>query len=274
MVPPRVLHGPVRGDGFRAVRYSKYAVNGKDMKKTVMLLYAMTSICLSVAGESLWDAEFQGYHRKPLLLREGETVFITLDSDTSLSFSASKTGDKEIVFEFSGGEGSNPFAFLPDVKTGTAGTIEGEEEYSLKGRVAARIGEQRGPGVYSVQGTRSIQLQGAVQALTVTGLLDASLLGEGKTVAFNSLQEGRVVFRSFLETETPLLTEADITRGLAESGTVEAEEGGFGEDAVVEPGDGTGGQIPPEGFSLLEDKKRALLLRFVNQFLDLVFQEE
>lgn len=254
------------------------------MKKTVALLYAITTLCLSVAAETLWDPGFEGYLKKPKLLREGQTVVITLDTETALTFSASKTGDKEVVFEFSGGEGSDPFAFLPDIKSGDRKDMEGEEEFSFRGSVSARVSEQREPGLYYIQGSRTTQVQGAVQALTVTGWLDSSLLGEGRTLPFDLLQEGKLVFRSFLETQKPILTEEDIQRGMEEAMQEAQAEGGAEEamqEAQAEGGAEEVSEAPDQGrdessgrgLTLSEEKKRELLLNYINQFLDLVFQD-
>jgi hypothetical protein len=237
------------------------------MKKTAALLIVITTLCPGLAAETLWDPGFEGYLKKPRLLREGQTVIITLDTETALSFSASKTGDKEVVFEFSGGEGGNPFAFLPDVKSGDRKDIEGEEDLSLKGSLAARVGEQRERGLYYIQGSRTAQIQGAVQALTVTGWLDSSLLTDGRTFPFGLLQDGKLVFRSFLQSDTPILTEEDIARGIEEAEET-AENTADPEEAAAATEEPAG-----KGLSLTEEKKRELLLGYINQFLDLVFQD-
>ena len=244
------------------------------MKKTAALLFLITTLCPGLAAETLWDPGFAGYLKKPRLLREGQTVIITLDTETALSFSASKTGDKEVVFEFSGGEGGNPFAFLPDVKSGDRKDIEGAEDFSFKGSLAARVGEQRERGLYYIQGSRTARIQGAVQALTVTGWLDSSLLTDGRTLPFGFLQDGKLIFRSFLQSDTPILTEEDIARGIeeAEDDTEETEETAEGtadpEEAAAATDDSAG-----KGLFLTEEKKRELLLDYINQFLDLVFQD-
>lgn len=215
-------------------------------------------------AESLWEEDFNSYGTGQKLLRPGSIINVTIDSETTLTFSSSGSGDRELVLTFSGGETGDLFSFLPEIQSMERSNLEGEEEISLKTSLAARVQETNSAGMSLVQGTRTLVLKNSVQALTVSGWCDPKKVDAAGNIPFEHLAEGRLTYRTLLEPEEEILREEDIISGLTDPGTEEAGEAAD-EEATGEAAD-AGGEM-----TLTEERKKELLLQYVNRFVDLIF---
>lgn len=297
------------------------------MKAVSLSLAFLLNIILFGYSESLWDPNFPGYYSLNPRVTPGEIVTIVIDTDSSLEFSAAHSGEKEVSLEFSGGDTGNLFSFLPDIQVSDATDVDGSDELSFTTSIAARVVEIDEVGMAYVQGSRTVSVQEAVQAVTVSGWLHPDRMSSGKPVRLEQLADVRLTFRSFVESERPLLTEDDIRELMAkptgDAATSEAgvtgqapqtnqpeeqpvaeeaqtnqpaeqpvaEEAGPQETTPGEPepglavGEPVAGSVPaqtagqgvsPAGaaqprLGLSEEKKRELLLQYINEFLYLMF---
>jgi flagellar basal body L-ring protein FlgH len=257
------------------------------MKTFRWIVLFLTLTVSAVSAESLWDEEFSGYVSQSKKLTEGQIVTVTIDASTKLTFTSTKAGDKELTLTFSGGETGDLFSFLPEISSGTTQSREGEEDIELSTQLAARVQETADTGLAYIQGSRSMQIQGAVEAVTVTGWLRAEDLDQDNRIPFAKLAESELTFRTFLDSEEQILTENDIVEAVAELRAEaevtpgEAEEAGetpaAGEGAPDEaegtaPEAGTGAGETGPRYRLSEEKKRELLLQYINNLIDLIFQ--
>jgi len=237
------------------------------MKIQTGILFFLTVITGLSGADNLWTSDFQGYIAEKPVLTEGRLLRVIIDSSTQLDLSASYTADKELVLRFSGGDTGNLFAFLPDIDAANRRTAEGEEESSLQASLGARVIEIDDTGAARIQGSRTMTLQDSVQAVTVTGWVAPQNVDAENTVSFDQLADAELVFRSFVQTGQPILTEEDIE---------EAENGDeVGETEAAGPGDETGAPEQPESrYTLNDERKRELLLNYINQFVQLIFEME
>lgn len=235
--------------------------------KTFSLLAVL--LCFSLFSgftESLWDEEFSGYGTGKQRFQPGRILTVTINTDTKLSYSSAASGDRELVLTFSGGETGDLFSFLPEIQTREQGTREGEEELSISSSVAVRVQETNAAGMSFVQGSRNTTVNGGVQALTVSGWCDPKSVGPEGTIPFHLLADGKLTYRTLLETDKEILRENDISTAFAElmAGTVESEE---------ETPDEAAAAAERDGVKLTEERKYELLLQYINRFLSLIFQE-
>jgi len=247
-----------------------------------MVLF-LTLTVSALSAESLWDEEFSGYVSQSKKLTDGQIVTVTIDASTKLTFTSTKAGDKELTLTFSGGETGDLFSFLPEISSGMTQSREGEEDIELSTQLAARVQEIDNTGLAYIQGSRSMQIQGAVEAVTVAGWLRAEDLDQDNRIPFAKLAESELTFRTFLDSEEQILSEDDIVEAVAElraeaeeatAAPGEADEAGeapaAGEGAPGEAGTGAGETGPR--YRLSEEKKRELLLQYINNLIDLIFQ--
>ena len=254
------------------------------MKIRTGFLFFLTVITGIAHAENLWTSDFQGYIAEKPVFREGQLLRVIIDSSTQLDLSASYTADREIVLQFSGGDTGNIFSFLPDVDAAGRRSAEGEEETSLQTALAARVQEIDGSGAARIQGSRTMTLQGSVQAVTVAGWVAPDSVDAGGTVRFDQLADAELVFRSFVQTGEMILTDEDLEEAAPAEApdtgeeTAPAEEGEAGEapgEDTAGPSESAAAPAQPENrYALRDERKRELLLNYINQFLQLIFETE
>ena len=246
------------------------------MKAFLWTLLFLPLVLSTPGAESLWDEEFSGYVSQSKKITEGQIITVLIDASTKLAFSSTKAGDKEIILTFSGGETGDLFSFLPEISSGTTQSRSGEEDFELSTQLAARVREVDNSGMAYIQGSRSMRIQGAVEAVTITGWLRAEDLNQDHSIHFAKLAESELTFRTFLDSEKQLLTPEDIVETLAEA-AAEAEAAGAetAETGPAEAGEETAHRASSGAgprYRLSDEKKRELLLQYINNLIDLIFQ--
>lgn len=249
------------------------------MKAFLWTLLFLPLVLSTPGAESLWDEEFSGYVSQSKKITEGQIITVLIDASTKLAFSSTKAGDKEIILTFSGGETGDLFSFLPEISSGTTQSRSGEEDFELSTQLAARVREVDNSGMAYIQGSRSMRIQGAVEAVTITGWLRAEDLNQDHSIHFAKLAESELTFRTFLDSEKQILTPEDIVETLAEA-AAEAEAAVPAGEETAETGPAEAGEeTAPRASSgagpryrLSDEKKRELLLQYINNLIDLIFQ--
>ncbi len=244
--------------------------------RLVLLLFYLTAVFIQFgAGESLWNSQFEGYYAEKQSLTPGELFTVVIDSESGIEYEASRSGDKELVLQFTGGGGGGDmFSFLPDMRSSRNEVTGGDESYSLRTELAVRVQEVDDNGNGFIQGTRTVTLQGAAQSVTVSGWVTSSAISEDRRISFNHITDSRFTYRSFLASERPVLTEDDIREIVTRA--EEGEEQPPEEQPLA--GQPAGEQPEAEqpetrgGYTLIDEKKMELLLYYMNSFLDLLFE--
>lgn len=240
-----------------------------------LVLTALTLIIL-VGGtwaDSLWDAGHGGYYVPTLSLRVGDAVAVQIDIQTAVSFSATRVDDRSITLDVSGGEATGLLGFLPQATGSTDSRSEGDDELSIQGAVVARVQELDENGIARIEAVRTLQLEDATERIVVAGWLDPRDLSESRTVPFDRLAEATLRYTSVLPAGGPILTDADLTAVPSEPPQTTEEAGTLAPgDAAVAPAIPGVEQTPVQsGYTLTEERKRELLLEYVNRVLDIIF---
>jgi hypothetical protein len=239
----------------------------------------------TVGGESLWSPDFKGYLAGRGLAK-GDAIAIVIDTASALSFSASNTDSKNLTLEFSGGEGGNIFAFLPQVKTTGTLSTKGAEQYSLKGQILVTVTDVDASGRGMVQGNRAVSLEGKEESLTLSGWVNPKDVDQKGQVPLSRLGEARLVFKTFLAPAQAVLTDSDIqqiisaaqpaaTSAAAASpagATAPAPAAAAGATPAGQPA-AAAAQQPSRTLSLTDAKKRELLLIYLNRLIDILFTQ-
>ncbi len=232
----------------------------------------------SAAAESLWTPGFRGYLSGGRGLVRGDTVLVSIDASSALSFSASTTDSKNLTLEFSGGEAGGLFAFLPQVKSGGNSSTRGGQEMRLRAEVAAVVTDTDATGRGMLQGSRIISIAGKQESITVSGWLHPKDLDQGGKAPFSRLGDGRLVFRTFLQPSQDTLTNQDIQRIITAAPAPSAAPGAAA--AAPAPGAAPAQAAQPAGaapaapaatLSLTDARKRQLLVLYLNRLIDILF---
>ncbi len=252
-------------------------------------------------GQSLWQPGFSGYLVGKSSLAVGDAILVTIDTSTKLSYSDSSVSDRSITLQFSGGGSGNLFSFLPNGTSGGKASLKGDEQVALSGSLMTRVQSIDPNGLLFVQGSRSMDVNGREQILSIRGWVDPKLL-QGRTIPFSQVADSKLVYQSFLQSP-PVLTPNDITQ-IMQQLTVPAGQGaagtGVAQPAVgaqaaappaAAPGApaaaGAGGQpaaapaapsgvlpaptAPGPAYALTDQMKKELLLQYLNAILGLIF---
>jgi len=226
------------------------------MIRNLLFFCFLVVFLLNVCADSLWNLDFPGYITGSANIKIGDIVIVEIDSNFSLDFESTSKDSKSITFEFSGGEYGNLFAFLPSAKTGGDRSLKGKENYTLKAQIVARVTQIDNTGKLFIQGTKSIQFEGKIETVTISGWVDPQDLNQQRKILFAQIADVRLVFTSFLESATALLSDEDIQRVLIEEqGETEGEEA-----------------TTTTRIELTEAKRRELILRYLNRLIDIIFQ--
>ena len=259
------------------------------MKYFFLFFILFLGISFLIAGESLWDSDFQGYLTIETMVQEGDILNVIIDTSFSLSHIAAQKDSKTITFEYTGGEFGNLFSFLPDMKTGVDNNIKGNEEYSLKADMVARIVTLEDDYGY-IEGSREISIDGKRESITISGYINTKDIDQQRRIPFSKIAQSRLVFQTFLYPSEFILNEDDIEDIIGEIARegeeMASEEVPLGEDITEEtsaageeepiiestPPEETGRVTPlKRGTTLTKEKKMELFLIYLNRMIDLLF---
>ena len=261
------------------------------MKPTLCLLVILFIGSASVSGESLWEPEFSGYLSGKASLQVGDTVLISINTNTSLSFSASQLSAESLTLQLSGGDGGDLFSFLPTGAASGNQSLKGNQEVAIKSEIAVRITDIDDNGVAGLAGGRSISIDGKQETVAFTGFVNRIDIGEDRRVDISRVTDARIIYRTVLQSAGAILRDEDLVEITPASEPIDAEAE-VDVDSAASPGDTTegaasevslaGAEAPVDrsaepaspGISISEEKKRELLLLYLNRIIDLVFQEE
>jgi flagellar basal body L-ring protein FlgH len=234
------------------------------LKSLTICIYLFT--CWMSGGESLWTPGFQGYLSSEASLSVGDVVFVQVDADSRLSFSATSSDSRNVTLEFAGGDYGNLFSFLPVITARGNSSLEGEEAYRLRALIGARVAEIDAAGKARIAGLQSTSVAGNAERVSVSGWLDLRDLGPERVIDFTRLADARLSFSTFTQTPDQILTDQDIEE-IVRTLQAAPQPAAPGETPLP------AGEISEQrSYQLSEEKKRELLLRYINRMVDLIFQ--
>jgi flagellar basal body L-ring protein FlgH len=252
--------------------------------KAIVTVSLLIVSLAAAEAESLWSPDFKGYLSGSKGFSKGNTVIVGIDTSSALSFSASNSDSKNLTLEFSGGETGNLFSFLPQVKAGGSQSAKGAQQYKMRGEIPALVTEVDPSGRALVQGSRSIQLQGKEESITVSGWVNRKDVDQKGIVPLSRVGEVKLVFKTLLAPSQPILSDKDIRTIIAAAPAAPVTSGTPAPAASMTPSVAPGiaaqpatpaspsAQTAPAAVtSLTEERKKELLLLYLNRLIDILF---
>ncbi len=245
------------------------------VKKYIIIFFFFLCLIGMLEGESLWAPGFNGYLSPGSVIKVGDTVVVTIDSNTSLSFQSATQDSRNLSLRFSGGETGNIFAFLPTVQSGVNMNGKGKEGLTLKATLVTRVRGIDPNGKLEINGSRTISVNGQEESISLSGVVDPADLRDGKFVDFSMVADSSLVFKTLLEPGKPVLTSNDIKEIIREVNKTQLGNTGQG----LQPNQGTQKNQAPNTnitttrtYTLSDAKKKQLLLVYLNKMIDLLFK--
>ena len=273
----------------------------------VMFVLLFSTGAVAAFCESLWVPSFKGYLSDSTSVEVGDIILVNVDSQTTLTYLSSRVDSEQVVVELSGGDGIDLLSFLPTGSASGNQSLRGREEISLEVSLAARALDVDDAGMLFVRGGRTLEVQGKVEEIILSGWLDPEDLDDQRSIPLSGLLDGRLIYRTFLTTGDPVISPEDLRTVFPETAPqLQPEPDAEEITPVVEPAaadevtdtaaidevtettapvtteaPGEGGTTPTTTATtpqtpttvLSEDKKRELLLIYINRLLDLIFQQ-
>lgn len=283
--------------------------NGNRLKKSFAILMSWLALVSTSFAESLWDPDSPGLLAGSSVIQTGDTLLVSIDIDQDLSYDSSRIDSERVSIELTGGEGGDLFSFLPTGSSSGNQSLTGSEEISFQTAFAVSVVEIDADGNLLLRGGRTVDLQGKQATITLTGTADPSFVGEGLRIPFSSIVDARIVYETLLSAGEPVIQPEDIEEvpaasaagqraagqgtpvagaagpavtgqpaagaeaAAAEEPAAEAAEPGVAESAAGEEAPAAAaGQPVATVPALTEEKKRELLLLYLNRLFDLVFE--
>ena len=257
------------------------------MKAARVILPFLLLAATAAGGESLWSPDFKGYLSGGRGFAVGDSIVVQIDASSSLSFSSSTNDAKNLTLEFTGGTGGNLFSFLPQVRTGGTLTTTGKDSVSLTASFPVVVTSVGADGTAQVQGSRTINVQGKNESITISGSVPPRLLAQKGTINFSQLANARLAYTTLVSSAANVLSPADIqtitTPAPSAAGTA-ATPGAAAATAAPGAGTATPGATaaapaaattaaaaPQTTQAIPDARKKELLLLYLNRLLDVVF---
>jgi len=228
-------------------------------------------IVTSSFSDSLWNPDFKGYLSSGKTLKQGDIIHVSISSKTSLSFLSASNDNKFLTMEFTGGDYGDLLSFLPTIKNSGNNKLKGNEEIKLVSDIVTTvISIDENFNAY-LEGSRSIEIDGKIETLTLTGTVAANGIGANKRIEFSRMANVRLVYKTFITPKENTLSEEDIISSLQNLNAVTEGIAAPAPDAALLPSTIPLSLPTTETFSLSEKKKKELLLQYINKLIDLIF---
>ena len=235
------------------------------MKPTTIIICLFLVTCSPLFGESLWNPESGGLFTGKSAFQVGDVISVSINSGTSLSYTSTQVDNESITLEISGGEAGNLFSFLPAGSSGGSQNLRGGESLSIEAGLSASIVDIDENGQLILQGSRTFFVHGRQESITLSGSADPSLVGENRTIPLEMVADARLVYRTLLQSPTPVLAAGDLEILREPIEPVGAEVLDGEEDQTEERF--------TESLAITENRQRELLLLYLNRLIDMLFQQ-
>lgn len=250
------------------------------MKRCLTFVFIPLLLIQAIYSDSLIPETFGGHLGAEGSLSVGTIVRIMIDTETRMQYTAAMQQSGSVSLQFTGGEGDGLLNFLPGGSNTSSSQASSEEESLLATQLAARVVESDDNGNVFLQGSREIGIEKSRQRIVVTGWANPADLSEEGTISFESLADSVLTFQTLLSGAAPVVGPEDLEEVRRPLPAPEPQQELVEEEVPATPGadePGQEGAFPePEtifqGYTLRQESRRDLLLQYINQMLDLLFE--
>lgn len=256
------------------------------MKAVRVILPFLLLAAVAAAGESLWSPAFKGYLAGSTGLAVGDALVVQINASSALSFSASTNDSKNLTLDYSGGGSGNLFSFLPQLRTGSTLSTTGRDTLTLTTSFPVVVTAVAADLTATVQGSRSISVQGKTESVTLSGTVPPSLVARRGSIAFSQLANARLAYSTLVVPSANVLAQADLQTVVTPApGAAVAAAPAAAAPAAPAAGTIAAPSAAPAGttasssaaaapqttLSIPDARKKELLLLYLNRLLDVIF---
>jgi len=248
--------------------------------KSAAFVAALVFLSFSLHGETLWDQDFRGYVADGASLQVGDIIAVGVASTTTLTLSASHVDSQEGKLSFTGGEGKSLFSFLPEGSSNTVREVEEDSTYTLETKIPAQIMERDQNGMLSVEGQRSISINGNTETVRIRGIARVESVDSQGVLQFEDLHNAVLEYTSpglesseFLAAEDLIRTEPEPAESPAPPASATAGSDNVEQTLEQQTGEDQSNEVQASStLSLTPEKQQELLLQFFNRFISTLFK--
>lgn len=201
--------------------------------RLIVFLFCITGM---LSAESLWDSNFSGYATTRPGFSIGDTLLVSIQEDSILSYSLEDSAQTKIVLS-SSKKGEGLFSFLSPETGSSSRTVKGESRFSLNARVNVRIEQITESGALLVSGTRTRSAAGRVESVSVSGEIDPDHVDFDGTIPMERLFNGQLTYTILGSENEPAITAEALSDN------------------------------PEENIQITDEAQRELLLSYLNRML-------
>ncbi len=250
------------------------------MKRIVYIAAWFLLVPIILQGESLWEPAFSGYITGSSSYTIGDSLIVIVDSSGSLSVDATLTSSKRLDIELTGGEGERLFSFLPGGSSSGSESLDGSQEIEIRTTLPVRVVEVDSGGFLSVEGTRSLSVFGKTETVSISGVVDPELIGDGRRISLGSIADASLTYTTTLDPTGGIISvddieEVEVPPAQTQNASGQVPAAGIGGSASVIPVEAvqSAAEETETQIQLTDEKQRELLLRYLNRMIDLLLAQ-
>ena len=252
--------------------------------KSAAFVAALLFLSFSLHGETLWDQDFKGYVADGASLQVGDIIAVGVTSTTTLTLSTSHVDSQEGKLSFTGGEGKSLFSFLPEGSSNTVREVEEDSTYTLETKIPAQIIERDQNSMLSVEGQRSVIINGNTETVRIRGIARAASVDSQGVLQFEDLHNAVLEYTSPGLESSEFLAAEDLRRTEPESAEsptppasatadTNADSNNLEQSLEQQTGEDQSNSVQASStLSLTPEKQQELLLQFFNRFISTLFK--
>ncbi len=216
------------------------------IKSTILLICFFASI--SLFPLSLWDDEFKDIYSKKVKYEAGDSVNIVFSENTLIKYKSQSTTFKSNEQSFKSEDLSGVFDLIPKGSGTTSRNSQENDALSINLSIQGEITKKEGSKL-TIYAYKSLTVNNKINIIEVQGIASISDIKAG-SIKTTFLREGRLRITTLSESDKTIIGPDDITPDIA---------------AADATGDAN------QTINLTDQKKRLLLIEFLNKALNIIY---
>lgn len=225
------------------------------MKNTV--IFSIILLIFSqfhILALSLWDNNIGERLVRARKYEIGEIIRIQIDEKNILSYKATLNNNKSGSLTITGGDVSDMFSFLPDASSKQNFSAANTDELIISSTISGVISEITPVGLLRINGKKEIQVDKNKETIEISGLVHPKSINESGVINSVDLTNSSITYTTGIGSDSLVLTSNDFQE-------IESDAGPGNSDAASK-----------QVLELTDNKKTQLLLRYLNNLIDLLIK--
>ncbi len=217
-----------------------------NFRKYIIVSFIMTVLNLSAV--SLWDDALGRVYSNNISYKQGDTIIVVVNEESVISYKSEQSSFRTTNFSTSENDFSTIFELIPTGNADSSLNYKLGDILNMEMRIAGEIININGNTV-QIKAEKTIGLNEKTAGIIVEGYADMRSIIAG-TVLTSNLRSGRIMITTISQNNTNFVNNTDIIENILNN-------------------DNTGDIM--RTVSLSEDRKKELLLRFINNILNMIY---